>query len=501
MRDGGCCKEGVKLGDYRLLSLFSEGPSTQVWAAEQLSLQRPVMLEVLKGLARQDEGVVASFLADVKSKARVSHPGVGSVYEAVCNGESIFFAHEWIEGKSLKNLCEEGRRFSPGEVVEFLGQISEMMLHFEDAGIAIADYELRHFVVSEDREIRLVNLAVNGERDEAVGTRVKQRLGRMFGEMLVEGVPGSTRVGSLCDFMADLERPHPLAWAQILSLSQQVHEQLVRSEVVSAPKGKGLDPVYLSPRKSLKIPIAIWVFLGGCGLIALLITSLVFMRDRKKPLPRVEVAAGYVEVPAGEYALKGEQIVTIRESFTLSRTEVTLAQYHAFLELSDHRQFEHPEQPSSKVGHLPDSWKGIWSAAVKGEMWKGRAMSTTCPVVGVDWWDAYAYAKWSQGRLPTLDEWAVAASYQGPPVGIKSWGPVAQGDGDETGAGLVGMAGGVREWTRDVEVGSASQLSLKRPVMVGGSFLEAGQGIYERVWADDRGLRFSDLGFRLVLKK
>ena len=154
----------------------------------------------------------------------------------------------------------------------------------------------------------------------------------------------------------------------------------------------------------------------------------------------------------GRYKITGGREVSIREGFAMSRTEVTLGQYKSFLDFPDHRRFQHPEQPVNKKNHKPNDWDVVWPAAVRGKTWLGRAMTIECPVVGIDWWDAYAYAQWSQGRLPTLSEWVVASEYEGQSRKVSLWGPVGHDQMDVTGAGFAGMAGSVREWTAVSEI-------------------------------------------------
>ena len=95
-----------------------------------------------------------------------------------------------------------------------------------------------------------------------------------------------------------------------------------------------------------------------------------------------------------------------------------------------------------------------------------------------------------------MDEWAAAAHYEGAPEKISDWGPADLSPDDLTGVGLVGMAGNVREWTCDLELNPAFQLSPKKPVAVGGSFKNPGQGVASREWLEDRNVRRPDLGFR-----
>jgi formylglycine-generating enzyme required for sulfatase activity len=155
----------------------------------------------------------------------------------------------------------------------------------------------------------------------------------------------------------------------------------------------------------------------------------------------------------------------------------------------------------NKKNHEPNDWDLVWPAAVRRKTWLGRAMTIECPVVGIDWWDAYAYAQWSQGRLPTLSEWAVAAEYEGESLNVSLWGPVGHDQMDVTGVGLAGMAGNVREWTAVPEINPAESLAPKAYVAAGDSFENRDGGILARLWVDSRSARRSDLGFRVIAKK
>jgi len=500
MTSGVTRKEGDILGDYRLRYAVSEGQLTRTWEGEQISMQRPVMIEMLRNKVVQQPGVVDSFISDVRAKALVTHPGIGTVYEAVTNDEHTFFSREKLDGESLELLYHAGARFSPLEIVILLGQIAEAMLYFENEKVPTVDYELHHFIVSGKEHARVTNLAVEGRRDERVETRTKQLLGGVFDVMIRPGLQGATRVKSLCDFMTDVNRPVPLTWKQILDLCHQVREQLQGGNKIEPPVAS--SPVYDAQVPS-KIAASVWAFIGGVALTGIVILVMVFSKDKKKPAaaPTLVETKAYLEIPAGRYQVSGRGEVSIREEFSMSRTEVTLAQYNAFLEFPDHRKFQHPDQPAAKKSHEPSEWEVVWPAAVKGEPWRGRAMTIECPVIGIDWWDAYAYAQWSQGRLPTLSEWLVAAEHEGKPHGASGWGPVGHEEIDVTGVGFAGMAGSVREWSAEPEINPDNALAPKSYVVAGASFEDPDGGIAARLWIDSRSTRRSDLGFRVIAKK
>jgi serine/threonine protein kinase/formylglycine-generating enzyme required for sulfatase activity/Tfp pilus assembly protein PilF len=161
-----------------------------------------------------------------------------------------------------------------------------------------------------------------------------------------------------------------------------------------------------------------------------------------------QIPQGMVFVPGGPFLFGDPQSETVRsvevESFFIDRTEVTGAEYERFVQAT---------------GTPPP------------ELWGG---SRTCPaplrgspVYNVSWFDAYAYARWADKRLPTEAEWEKAArGVDGRPF---PWGTrfdpkrvasrallrtVLQAGRHRDGAspyGCLDMAGNVWEWTLDQE--------------------------------------------------
>ncbi|MEM7601255.1 MAG: SUMF1/EgtB/PvdO family nonheme iron enzyme, partial [Verrucomicrobiota bacterium] len=137
----------------------------------------------------------------------------------------------------------------------------------------------------------------------------------------------------------------------------------------------------------------------------------------------------------------------------------------------------HPDEPDSKVTYKPDKWDEIYEKALKGGKFYGGTVDPNCPVIGVDWWDAYAYAKWRGGRLPTEQEWEKSArgrsgnlfpwgntiepanfnsgldhettevTQEASVDGYRFWNPVDMVPADESRYGVIGLAGNVSEWT------------------------------------------------------
>jgi formylglycine-generating enzyme required for sulfatase activity len=172
------------------------------------------------------------------------------------------------------------------------------------------------------------------------------------------------------------------------------------------------------------------------------------------------VTARMRRLDAGDVVFGGKAH-TVRRAY-VDRTEVTNAQYRAFLDAArasgGHGDWCHADEPKG-WDHRPPA--ATWEDA----RWSADAL----PVVNVSWWDAWAYARWTGRRLPTEAEWVRAAAKAADEEDLRSWppfpgstwkdgvlatsettrgaGPVAADAGDDVSpAGCLHMGGNVSEW-------------------------------------------------------
>jgi WD40 repeat protein/tRNA A-37 threonylcarbamoyl transferase component Bud32/tetratricopeptide (TPR) repeat protein len=96
-----------RLGDYRILREIGRGGMGVVYEAEQVSLGRRVALKVLPGHVAHNRLALARFRREAKAAARLHHTNIVPVFEVGSDGETAYYAMQFIEGQGLDQVIDE----------------------------------------------------------------------------------------------------------------------------------------------------------------------------------------------------------------------------------------------------------------------------------------------------------------------------------------------------------------------------------------------------------
>ena len=242
------------LGEYRLKELLSENPLTRTWLAEQVSVSRRVLVDELRAEQAHQRD---AFLADVRAKAAVEHPLIGSVYEAVAEPGLCFFAHELLPGATLDDRRKAGEPFKPARLAHLLRRIAEAHLHHETLGQATSPLGLEHIHLDEQGVIRLDNLAIAGPRSPEQAARDIAHLGecpaRAWSPTANPAAPACSPCSAGCAARA---------W-KLLSVGNRCAISAPRSNNNSPNRRRPPRPPNPPPAARKKPPVASWRWPAG----------------------------------------------------------------------------------------------------------------------------------------------------------------------------------------------------------------------------------------------
>ncbi len=471
---------GQTIGPYELRRKIGQGEHSQVFEALQTSMSRLVALKVLRTEYQTDPEAVATFLAQASAKANVQHPSILSVYEAGENGGIYYYAREFVDGANLGSREKEGRTIDDVTALQCVKVTTEALSYLNQQKVAHSPLTPEDVYLGRDGRPRLNNIAVVPEERTAGTTRDMQALSRMVSACLPGKLAASPGLRALLGRMLLEGSGGFLSWGALLQAVRALEPKVVPEDAfkLSAQDAAAIAAVNEARRRQKRA--LIWTTVGMIALIWAIATVLYVKFFR---VTSAKVFDTMIEVPAGEFTYQTDQKVNL-PTFWIDEYEVTVGQYAAFLAaLKAHptTEFDSPEQPKGRLHGVNFAWTKFYEAAAQGGTYNGAPVDFNCPAVFVDWFDAYAYAKWKGHRLPTEQEWEkagrgadgrlfpwgddekkiskvnTAADFhaedghiKGEVDGYNRWSPVDAMPGDRSPYGVMDMAGNVSEWTATV---------------------------------------------------
>ncbi len=518
---------GAPIGAYYLQESAGGDGVVSDYIAWQQSMSRHVMLHVLENASAHDAAAVESFMADARAKAAVTHPYLLAVHEAGEANGHYFYSSDLVPGHTLAAYAAAGHSLDDRVLLNALRTAAEVSEYFKKQGLARRAITASDVVLDGAMRPRLANVAqaADGPVDEAEEVR------GMAATLAALSSPGSPAASAAAALAANAEH----GWAAALPLVAAAKPVAAPKDAgeLSARSEKSKQRVAQSRQQQKK---RLWIT-AGMSLLLLVVGLLAlfkFLSGGKRT-----IISKSIEIPAGEFVYQDGEKVTL-PAFWIDEYEVTIADYKEFLDYleanpGEAKNFAHPDMPEGK-SHVPLDWAdnnqleppmpGYYKRAVRWKQYKEAPLDVDSPVFNVDWFDAYAYAKWKGRRLPTEQEWEKAArgtdgrkfpwggeedpkrastgkDYDPNPKkggdvdGYKRWSPVNLPEGDVSPYGVRGMAGNVSEWTATFaphEEGLGGEV----PVIRGGNWGNPEHNITRRRAILDPLQPQDTLGFRTV---
>jgi formylglycine-generating enzyme required for sulfatase activity/DNA-binding response OmpR family regulator len=455
---------GTHIGNYVIQEFVREDSMTETYLAVQQGVERMVGVVVLRPEQAENLEQLEVFTARVRAKASLNHPRIAPLYEAGEEGGYHFYAREVPRGRSLREMSGNGEMLGERALAELIFGVAEVMEHATSRGFHYREISDWDVYLDEDFQASLVNIFRPAGENQ--GDESKQTV-EAFLELLRGRVAGGKASG-LLQSLTMVKHDWGSLLQELTNVRSAMREQSIQHRIET------VHPAEYQKTSQKAIPWWVWV---TAGVVLVIVAGLGALTGDPKMKLGEASAAEMVLIPAGTFVYQnGEK--RLLPTFWMSRTEVTLGQYAEFLQAVGNKgtSFDHPDQPATKTSHMPEGWRNLIAAARTGATVSGQKISLEVPVYGVDWWDAYAYAKWKGHRLPTEEEWEkaargfdgrmypwgaenrkAAANLGGDYVakgegggevdGFNLWAPVDRETEDVSAFGIQDLAGNVQEWT------------------------------------------------------
>jgi len=508
---------GRTIANYLIEARIGKGPMGPIYRARQTNIERLVRFYVLDSSLTSDKEAVHRFLSNASAKAKATNPVIIAVYDAGDFEGIYYYSCEYIPCQSIGQLRESGEKLDEATALATLKAAGEALDFFAREKVTHDLLTENALLIGPANRVRLANIASTRAAQEFDLSAEMRRVGEIVLGVLPES--GADKARNLATQLLSPDTAAP-SWAAFLQTVGSVQPKAVIADAYKLDaQERAAIRVVEESKKRQKRGMLIWSAVSlTLSALALFAIYFAFFRPKSSTVRNLD---DMVRIPAGEFVYQDGKKETLPE-FYISKYEVTLGQYAQFLDFIRKNpdkiaQFEHPDQPKGK-SHVPVGWAdmkelnppmpGYYQRAQRWGRYQEAALDVNSPVFGVDWFDAFAYAKWKGQRLPTELEWEKAArgadgnkfswgneeeftrantgldldpnpKKGGDKDGFKRWNTVDAKKEDKSPYGMIGASGNVSEWTQTIV--ESPEAGGKVPVIRGGNWKNADPSVTRRV--------------------
>lgn len=159
---------------YRLGEVLGTGGVAEVRRARDVVLARDVAVKLFRW--GRDKADARRFHNEVRTLARLSHPGLVTVYDADATGETPFMVLELVEGRTLRDRISHGP-MGVGEVRRLGAALADALAHVHEHGYIHRDVKPSNILLDDDGVPRLADFGLARLVDSARLTRADQVVG------------------------------------------------------------------------------------------------------------------------------------------------------------------------------------------------------------------------------------------------------------------------------------------------------------------------------------
>ena len=150
----------ASIGPYEIRSIVGSGGMGVVYEGFDPRLGRRVAVKTLRADLADNEEARRLFLREARAVAAVSHPHVTQIYFIGEDGPLVYFAMEFLEGRSLETVLQERRALPIRDALDLVRQAALGLKAAADIGIVHRDIKPSNLVLTEEGMLKVTDFGL-----------------------------------------------------------------------------------------------------------------------------------------------------------------------------------------------------------------------------------------------------------------------------------------------------------------------------------------------------
>ncbi|HEV2398525.1 MAG TPA: tetratricopeptide repeat protein [Candidatus Sulfotelmatobacter sp.] len=169
----------VLAGRYEIVKLLGEGGMGAVYKALDRELDRFVALKVIRPELAANSSMLARFKQELLLSRQVTHKNVIRIYDLGDTDGVKFITMEFVEGRDLRDLIHEKKKFTPEEAVHVMQQVCQALEAAHNVGVIHRDLKPQNIMREESGRILVMDFGLARTMDGDGMTQTGALVGTM----------------------------------------------------------------------------------------------------------------------------------------------------------------------------------------------------------------------------------------------------------------------------------------------------------------------------------
>jgi serine/threonine protein kinase len=168
-----------QLGRYEILGELGQGAMGVVYKAKDPLIDRVVAIKTINlGLALEEKDEYEGrFYQEAKAAGRLSHPNIVTIYDVGKSGDVAYIAMEFLHGKELRDIMNEGGLLPVDKALDIAAQVSQGLAYAHEHGIVHRDVKPSNIMVANDGHVKITDFGIARMASASVRTQTGMVVG------------------------------------------------------------------------------------------------------------------------------------------------------------------------------------------------------------------------------------------------------------------------------------------------------------------------------------
>jgi len=150
---------GTTVGKYRIVDKLGRGGMGTVYKAVDETLDREVAIKVLNP-DLTDADVLKRFRGEAVTLARLSHPGIATIFELHHHHDDLLMVMEFVRGETFHDLSDRLGAIAPPQAAHLCMHVLDALGHAHRAGVVHRDLKPANLMITESGAVKVMDFGI-----------------------------------------------------------------------------------------------------------------------------------------------------------------------------------------------------------------------------------------------------------------------------------------------------------------------------------------------------